>query len=85
MSSVFSVVVLITYMKTFRAMASAASDPRSALDTLRNPSPLVHSVLALMILIVAAVLAIYKLRGMTRYGWRKKHEERNASATAGPA
>jgi hypothetical protein len=29
---------------------------------------------ALLLLVVNTVLAIYKPRGMTRYGWRKQHE-----------
>ncbi len=32
---------------------------------------------ALLLLVVNTVLAIYKPRGMTRYGWRKQHESRN--------
>jgi hypothetical protein len=34
---------------------------------------------ALVALLVATTLSVYKPRGMTRYGWRKQHEERAAS------
>jgi len=34
-----------------------------------------HASLALLLLLVATTLAVYKPRGMTRYGWRK-HAQR---------
>lgn len=72
--AVFLTIVLLIYMETFRLMASAAADRVVELDAVRNASPLLHAVLALLTLMVAVVLAIYKPRGMTRYGWRKQHE-----------
>ena len=33
----------------------------------------------LLVLLVATTLAVYKPRGMTPYGWRKQHEQREAS------
>ena len=72
--NVFATVVLLIYMETFRVRAAVARDPSSDLASVRNPSPAFHAVLALMVLLVAAVLAVYKPRGMTRYGWRKQHE-----------
>ena len=76
--NLFATAILLTYMKTFRAMADVAADASNDLAAVRNPSPLVHSVLALVVLLVAAVLAVYKPRGMTRYGWRKQHQQRAA-------
>ena len=72
--TVFATVVLLIYMQTFRHMAGVAADPNSALDVVRNPSPLVHAVLALMILLVATVLAIYKPQAVTPYGRRKQRQ-----------
>lgn len=72
----FATVILIVYMRTFEVMSHAAADPSAALDSVRNPSPLLHASLALLLLTVAAILGIYKPRGMTRYGWRKQHQER---------
>jgi hypothetical protein len=43
---------------------------------LRNPSPVVHAGGALLLLLVAATLSVYKPRGMTRYGQRKQREQR---------
>jgi hypothetical protein len=45
----------------------------------RNASPALHGALALLVLLLATVLAVYKPRGMTRYGWRKQHEQRTVS------
>ena len=74
--TVFSTIVLLTYMQTFSAMARAAADPGTELVAVRNASPVVHAALAFMLLLIATVLAISKPRGMTRYGWRKQQEER---------
>jgi hypothetical protein len=70
----FAAIVLVIYMETFRSMAGVAADPSADLGVVRNPSPILHSALALALLVVAAVLGVYKPKGMTRYGWRKKHE-----------
>lgn len=67
----FATVVLLVYMGTFRQMAGVAADPVVELGLVRNPSPLVHAILALVLLVVATTLAIYKPFGMTPYGRRK--------------
>jgi hypothetical protein len=74
--NLFSTVVLLTYMETFSFMADVASDPSANLDEVRNASPLLHATAALVLLLVATVLAVYKPRGMTRYGRRKQHEQK---------
>ncbi len=74
--TVFSTIVLLIYMETFRVMASVAADPSANLGVVRNASPRLHAALALLLLLVATVLAVYKPRGMTRYGRRKQHEQR---------
>jgi hypothetical protein len=74
--NVFSTVVLLTYMTTFSVMAGVAGDPNAELAEVRNASPLLHATLALLLLLVATTLAVYKPRGMTRYGERKQREQR---------
>ena len=69
--NVLASVVLLLYMQTLGALADAADDPESRLDVLSSPSPVVHAAAALLLLVVATVLAIYKPRGRTRYGQRK--------------
>ena len=74
--TMFATLVLWIYMETFRHMAATAVDLAQAIDGVRNPSPLVHSVLALLILLVATVLAIYKPQGVTPYGRRRQLRDR---------
>lgn len=72
-------VVLVVYMNTFDQMAAAAGNPMLELGRVRNPSPLVHSVVALLALIAATVLAIYKPFGVTRLS---AHAARSSSASS---
>ena len=68
----FSTVILMIYMGTFRQMAAVAADPVVELGLVRNPSPLLHAVLALALLLAATMLAIYKPFGTTPYGTRQQ-------------
>jgi hypothetical protein len=61
--NVFATLILVMYLGTFRAIAENASESVVALETVRNPSPLIHSVLGVIALTVATVLAVYKPRG----------------------
>lgn len=72
----FATVILLVYMRTFREMAGVAADPTFELGLVRNPSPLVHAILALILLVVATVLAMYKPFGVTPYGARQLGIER---------
>jgi hypothetical protein len=74
--TVFATIVLLIYMETFSFMAGVAADPSADLGVVRNVSPGLHAALALLLLLVATILAVYKPRGMTRYGRRKQQEER---------
>jgi hypothetical protein len=77
--NLFATIVLLIYMETFSFMAGVAADPSADLGVVRNASPRLHAALALLVLLVATVLAVYKPRGMTRYGWRKQHQQRELS------
>jgi hypothetical protein len=77
--TVFATTLLLIYMGTFRYMAAVAADPNADLGMVRNASPALHAVLALLLLLVATVLAVYKPRGLTPYGRRKEREQRTAS------
>jgi hypothetical protein len=48
------------------------------LAAVRNASPIVHAILALILLLAATVLGVYKPFGMTDYGRRKDKEQRQA-------
>ena len=73
--TVFSTIILLIYTGTFRQMAHVAANPNVALDGVRNPSPLLHAILAIVLLLTASVLAVYKPVGVTAYGRRKQLEE----------
>ena len=77
--NVFATIVLLLYMQTLDYFADRAADPASSagdLGVLRSPSPLIHAGAALLLLLVATTLAVYKPPGMTRYGRRKQYEQR---------
>jgi uncharacterized membrane protein len=74
--NVFATFVLLIYMETFRLMARVAADPSVDLAMVRNASPVLHAALALVLLLVATGLSVYKPRGMTAYGWRKQQQQR---------
>ena len=80
----FSTVILLIYMNTFRQMAGLAADPVVELGLVRNPSPLLHAILALVLLLTATVLAIYKPFGMTPYGTRQQMRAGAPGAASAP-
>jgi hypothetical protein len=59
--------ILLLYRDTFRQMADGAADPEATLASVRDPSPTLHSLLALFALGTATVLAVYKPWGQTRF------------------
>jgi uncharacterized membrane protein len=73
--TVVSTVVLLLYMETFSLMADVAADESADLGMVRNPSPVLHAVAAMILLLTASALAIYKPRGLTRYGRRKRRRD----------
>jgi uncharacterized membrane protein len=77
--NVAATIVLLLYMETFRSMAGVAADPSADLGAVRNASPVLHAGAALLLLLVATTLAVYKPRGMTPYGQRKQREQRAVS------
>lgn len=68
-----TILVLETQTIGFLAEAAAASDDPRGL-----PGSLLHSIGGLLVLIVVTILAVYKPRGMTKYGWRKRYEDPSA-------
>jgi hypothetical protein len=80
--NLLATVVLVMYTQTLSSLADvAARAPFSSgdLSGLRSPSPVLHAGAALLLLLAATALAVYKPRGMTRYGWRKQNEQRVVS------
>jgi hypothetical protein len=79
--NVFATLVLLLYMQTLAQFADLAAEtsPTEDVGGLRSPSPALHAGAALVLLLVATTLAVYKPRGMTPYGWRKQDERRATS------
>jgi DMSO/TMAO reductase YedYZ heme-binding membrane subunit len=72
--TVIATAVLLLYTQTIDVAADIAAEPTwSALDraTLRSPTVIVHSGLALLLLLVTTVLAIFKPSGLTARGRRQ--------------
>jgi hypothetical protein len=81
--TIFATAVLLLHMPTVSSLADTAREADGA--ALRGlGGDLFHPSLGLVVLLMITVLNIYKPRGMTRYGWRKKQEQRHrAQATTG--
>ena len=74
--SVVATIVLLMYTETVAAFADRAASPGAALGELRAPTFVLHSGAALLLLLAATVLAVYKPPGMTRYGRRRARSRR---------
>ena len=71
--TILATIVLVQEAQVVSRLADTATsipDPRGL------PGTLLHSIGAILILLIIAVLAIFKPRGATRYGWRKQHDAR---------
>ncbi len=72
--TVVSTIILLAYMETLSYLAGAAADTTSSTADLHGlaRSPVLHSGAALLALLVATTLSVYKPKGITPYGWRKQ-------------
>jgi hypothetical protein len=68
--NVIATAVLLLYTQTGDHFAGLAADPTADLASLRSPSFVIHGALALLVLVAALVLAVYKPKGLTGYGQR---------------
>jgi len=72
-----TVLVLETHTISYLAqVAGSGADPREL------PGSLGHSIGGLVVLLITAILSVYKPRGMTRYGWRKQQRQRRKPPAA---
>ena len=75
--TVVATVVLLVETQTIGQLAGVAADPTASGEDLRSlGSTLIHSVGGTVVLLAVLALNVYKPRGMTRYGWRKRDEQR---------
>lgn len=76
--TILATIVLLLNMQTVSFLAGVAAETGSAdLGGLRGE--LLHAGGGLLVLLVNTILSVYKPRGMTRYGWRKQHEQLTGS------
>jgi hypothetical protein len=76
--NVLASVVLLLYTQTLAYLSGVAKKATWSADELamlHTPSVLVHAGGALVLLLGAAILSVYKPRGTTRYGRRKQRDE----------
>ncbi|WP_037196531.1 MULTISPECIES: hypothetical protein [unclassified Rhodococcus (in: high G+C Gram-positive bacteria)] len=76
-------VVLVLYTRSIEYAATVAAQPSwSPADraVLADPTHLVHATAALVVVLAALVLAVYKPRGLTAYGHRKALRNRAAAS-----
>ena len=66
--TIVAAIILFMYTQTHDQLGALARDSSLPLNDLRNPSPVLHSGLAVLALLVNTTLSIYKPKGMTRYG-----------------
>ncbi len=72
--TILATIVLLLNMQT---VSFAAETGSADLGGLRGE--LLHAGGGLLVLLVTTILSVYKPRGMTRYGWRKQHDQRKVS------
>lgn len=74
--TVVAAIILFMYTQTLEQMGAMARDTTLTINDLRNASPVLHSGLAVLALLVNTTLSVYKPKGMTKYGRRKQREQR---------
>ena len=79
--TVVAALILFMYTQTLDEITQLARNTSLSIEALRNPSPVVHSVAALLALLVNTALSIFKPRGLTAYG-RMKLQQRDVRVEA---
>ncbi len=81
--TILSTIILLVHMQPISHLARVAAEGTLSSAELRLQIQMVVAAgAALLALLVATTLAVYKPRGMTRYGRRKQHERRTVSQPA---
>jgi hypothetical protein len=76
--NLFANIVLLMYIQTLGHLAEVAADMTAISSELRSLTAVIHSAGALVLLLVATTLSVYKPQGMTRYGQRKHEQNRQS-------
>ena len=75
--TVLVTIVLLLQLEGISYLAGVAAETTLFGADLRAAriSPVAHAGGGLLVLLVTVALSLYKPRGMTRYGWRRQHDE----------
>jgi len=76
--------VLWMFLRSLDAAVASLSAMPTDIGSLKNPAPLIHSTLALLLILAATILSVYKPRGLTPHGWRKQQDHSNIAPTTPP-
>ena len=79
--NVIATIIFLSYTQTLSFFALVAAESGSDLNLLRTPPVGIHSGAAMILLLVATTLSVYKPRGMTRYGQRVQLRRRPDTAS----
>jgi hypothetical protein len=80
--TVLSTIILLVHIQPISYLSEAAANGSlTSADLQVQIQMVVASTAALIALIATNILAVYKPKGMTRYGWREQYEESTASPT----
>jgi len=77
--TLFATLVLLQHMQSVSFFAGIAATMSSAADAMLRdglPGELFHAGVGLLVLLAVQVLNVYKPRGLTPYGWRKRQTQR---------
>ena len=79
--AIFATIVLLIHTQPISLLAGVAAETTLSDANLREQriQLVVAAGAGLLVLLVATTLAVYKPRGLTRYGWRKQQEQRKVS------
>jgi len=78
--NILSTLILVVHLRPINYLALVAAEGTlSNTDRGTQVQLVVASGAGLVALLIATVLAVYKPRGMTAYGWRQQYEERTIS------
>jgi hypothetical protein len=67
--TVAATAILLLYLQTLAHFGRLARNGGD-LDVLQDPSPVLHSAAAPVLLVAATALSVFKPKGVTRRGWR---------------
>ena len=73
--TVVAIAILLGNTRTVDGLTALARETAGA-DVHGLKGQLIHAGGGVVVLVLTTVLGVFKPRGMTRYGWRKQHEER---------